>query len=70
MAMLTPKIGIGFENPKNACFRRSTSFGHTVDVTADVNHMLYFDGVGNLAFVLNKVSCSFRKVGVQCVSLL
>ena len=38
----TPEIGIDFQYQKNACFRRSTSFGHMVDVTADVDHMLYF----------------------------
>ena len=38
----TPEIGIDFQYPKIAGFRRSTSLGDVIDVTAAVNHMLYF----------------------------
>ena len=52
----TPEIGIDFQYTK-------CSLGRMVDVTADVNHMLYLA-------LLNKVYCSYGKIVFQCVSLL
>ena len=47
ISMLTPtaqrqKLALIFSTRKMLVFRRSTSLGHMVDVTADVNHMRYF----------------------------
>ena len=36
------EIAIDFEYMYPKIFRRSTSLGHVIDVTADANHMLYF----------------------------
>ena len=47
ISMLTPtaqrqKLALIFSTRNLLFFRRSKSLGHVVDVTADVNHMLYF----------------------------
>ena len=47
ISMLKPtaqcqKLALIFNTQKLLVFRRSTSLGHVVDITADVNHMLYF----------------------------
>ena len=46
------KSALIFSTRKLLVFRRSTSLGHVVDVTADVNNMVYF-------VFANKVYCCY-----------
>ena len=53
--------------PKLLVFRRSTSHGHVVDVTADAKHLLYFV----LATLSYRIKCiAVMEIVFHCVSLL